>query len=212
MPGRRPGSRRRPWQPTGSTRSPAGSTCPPAPRPARTRGRCRPTPCCGPPWPRISAPTRRLRPVTCTWRSCSRDPAPPPGGPARPARDGGRASLRRRGALRRERAGRQCPGRRSWAGIGKTRLAQVLAGSLESAGATVLQARCYETERSLFLQPVVEAVLPAVARTPAAVLHGLLGEDAATFAALIPEAAAILGPLPTGHLPARLERRRAFHS
>src|SRR5579875_3843563 len=90
------------------------------------------------------------------------------------------------------------------AGIGKTRLAQVLAGSLESAGATVLQARCYETERSLFLQPVVEAVLPAVARTPAAVLHGLLGEDAATFAALIPEAAAILGPLPTGHLPARL--------
>ncbi len=98
------------------------------------------------------------------------------------------------------------------AGIGKTRLAQVLAGSLESAGATVLQARCYETERSLFLQPVVEAVLPAVARTPAAVLHGLLGEDAATFAALIPEAAAILGPLPTGHLPARLERRRAFHS
>src|SRR5579875_3592722 len=211
MPGRRPGSRRRPWQPTGSTRSPAGSTCPPAPRPARTRGRCRPTPCCGPPWPRISAPTRRLRPVTCTWRSCSRDPAPPPGGPARPAVPGTQIVGRERELAELtaawERAAAGTPSLAlivGEAGIGKTRLAQVLAGSLESAGATVLQARCYETERSLFLQPVVEAVLPAVARTPAAVLHGLLGEDAATFAALIPEAAAILGPLPTGHLPARL--------
>ena len=59
------------------------------------------------------------------------------------------------------------------AGIGKTRLAEALAAEAASAGAMVLPARCYETERSLFLQPVVEALLPAVTRRPAAELRRL---------------------------------------
>src|SRR5262249_4561517 len=67
------------------------------------------------------------------------------------------------------------------AGIGKTRLAEALAAEVASAGATVLQSRCYETERSLFLQPVVEAVLPAVTGLPAAELRQLLGDDAPPF-------------------------------
>ena len=98
------------------------------------------------------------------------------------------------------------------AGIGKTRLAGALAAEAASAGATVLQSRCYETERSLFLQPVVEAVLPAVIGLPAAELRQLLGDDAPPFAALVPEAAALLGPMPPERVAVDMQRRQAFHS
>jgi DNA-binding SARP family transcriptional activator/tetratricopeptide (TPR) repeat protein len=98
------------------------------------------------------------------------------------------------------------------AGIGKTRLAEVLAADAASAGAMVLQSRCYETERSLFLQPVVEALLPAVTRLPAMELRHLLGEHAPAFAALVPEAAAVLGPMPAERVAMDMQRRRAFHS
>jgi DNA-binding SARP family transcriptional activator/tetratricopeptide (TPR) repeat protein len=98
------------------------------------------------------------------------------------------------------------------AGIGKTRLAEALAAEAASAGATVLQSRCYETERSLFLQPVVEAVLPAVTGLPAAELRRLLGDDAAAFAAVVPEAAALLGPMPSEQVAVDMQRQRAFHS
>jgi DNA-binding SARP family transcriptional activator/tetratricopeptide (TPR) repeat protein len=98
------------------------------------------------------------------------------------------------------------------AGIGKTRLAEALTADAASAGAVVLQARCYETERSLFLQPVVEALLPAVTRLPAADLRHLLGDDASAFAMLVPEAAAVLGPMPAEQVAVDLQRQRAFHS
>ena len=97
------------------------------------------------------------------------------------------------------------------AGIGKTRLAEALAAEAASAGAMVLQSRCYETERSLFLQPVVEALLPVVTGLPAAELRQLLGDDAPPFAALVPEAAAVLGPMPAERVAVDMQRRRAFH-
>ncbi len=97
------------------------------------------------------------------------------------------------------------------AGIGKTRLAEALAAEAASAGAMVLPARCYETERSLFLQPVVEALLPAVTGRPAAELRRLLGDDAPSFAALVPEAAAVLGSMPAERVPVDMQRRRTFH-
>ena len=53
------------------------------------------------------------------------------------------------------------------AGIGKTALAEALAAEAAATGGTVLRTRCYETERSLFLQPIVEAIAPVVAMTPA---------------------------------------------
>jgi len=74
----------------------------------------------------------------------------------------------------------------------------------------VLPARCYETERSLFLQPVVEALLPAVTARPAAELRRLLGDDAPSFAALVPEAAAVLGSMPAERVPVDMQRRRTF--
>jgi DNA-binding SARP family transcriptional activator len=98
------------------------------------------------------------------------------------------------------------------AGIGKTRLAEALAMDVASAGATVLMSRCHEAERALFLQPVVEALLPVVTRLPAADLRFLLGEESPAFAALVPEAAAVLGPMPAEQVAIEMQRRRAFHS
>ena len=98
------------------------------------------------------------------------------------------------------------------AGIGKTRLAETLAAEAASSGAMVLGSRCYETERSLFLQPVVEALLPAVTGLPAAELRELLGDDAPPFATLVPEAAAVLGPMPADRVAVDMQRLRTFHS
>ena len=76
----------------------------------------------------------------------------------------------------------------------------------------MLRTRCYETERSLFLQPIVEAIAPVVAMTPAHALRQLLGEHATAAAGLVPEVAAILGPSPPGRGSLEMERRRAFEA
>jgi len=102
------------------------------------------------------------------------------------------------------------------AGIGKTRLVDELARIAVSTGGTVLAARCYETERSLFLQPFVDAIAATVRVTPPARLQDLAGSHAATLTRLVPEMAALLGPLPVtgGTRPesADIERRRAFEA
>ena len=98
------------------------------------------------------------------------------------------------------------------AGIGKTTLAEALAAEAAGDGGTVLQTRCYETERSLFLQPIVEAIAPVVTSTPANMLRQLLGEHATAAAGLLPEVAAILGPPPPGRVSMEMERRRAFEA
>jgi DNA-binding SARP family transcriptional activator len=98
------------------------------------------------------------------------------------------------------------------AGIGKTALAEALAAEAAGDGGTVLRTRCYETERSLFLQPIVEAVAPVAASTPAGTLRQLLGEHATAAAGLLPEVAALLGPPPPGRGSMEMERRRAFEA
>ena len=98
------------------------------------------------------------------------------------------------------------------AGIGKTTLAERLAAEAGADGATVLRTRCYETERSLFLQPVVEALGPALDEMTAAGLAALLGEHAPAAAALLPGAAALLGPPPAWRGSPEMERRRAFEA
>jgi DNA-binding SARP family transcriptional activator len=96
------------------------------------------------------------------------------------------------------------------AGIGKTTLAEFISAEAEQDGATVLRTRCYETERSLFLQPVVEALDPVVGRMPAAELRDMLGPQAAGAAAILPAAADLLGPSSPDHGSVDTERRRAF--
>ena len=98
------------------------------------------------------------------------------------------------------------------AGIGKTALAEDLAADVDADGAMALRTRCYEAERSLFLQPVAEAVAPIVSRMPASALRQLLGEHAPALAALLPEAAALLGPSPPWRGSPEMERRRSFQA
>ena len=98
------------------------------------------------------------------------------------------------------------------AGIGKTTLAETLAAEAAEDGGTVLRTRCYETERSLFLQPIVEAIAPVVASMPAGMLRQLLGEHATAAAGLLPEVATLLGPPPPGRGSVEMERRRAFEA
>ena len=98
------------------------------------------------------------------------------------------------------------------AGIGKTALAEDLAAEVAETGATVLRTRCYEAERSLFLQPIVEAMTPVVARMTASALRELLGEHAPAAAALLPEVAALLGPPPSWRGRPDMERRRSFQA
>jgi DNA-binding SARP family transcriptional activator len=97
------------------------------------------------------------------------------------------------------------------AGIGKTRLVDELTTIAATTGGTVLAARCYETERSLFLQPFADAIATVVRAMPPARVQDLAGEHAATLARLVPEVAALLGPLPAGRQETGdIERRRAF--
>ena len=98
------------------------------------------------------------------------------------------------------------------AGIGKTALAAYLEAEARQDGATVLRTRCYEAEQSLFLQPIVDAVTPAVSRMTGAALRDLLGEHASVLAALLPDAAAVLGPPPSWRGSPEMERRRSFEA
>jgi DNA-binding SARP family transcriptional activator len=98
------------------------------------------------------------------------------------------------------------------AGIGKTTLAEFIAAEAEQSGATVLRSRCYETERSLFLQPIVEALTPAVGRLSAARLREILGRHAAAAAALLPTVADVLGPASSGRESVEMGRRHAFEA
>ena len=98
------------------------------------------------------------------------------------------------------------------AGIGKTALAEDLAAQAAESGATVLRTRCYEAERSLFLQPIVEALAPVVARMTAGTLRQLLGEHWPAAAALLPDVATLLGPPPSWRGSPGMERRRSFEA
>ena len=83
------------------------------------------------------------------------------------------------------------------AGIGKTRLAAELTDHAERTGGVLLTARCYETERSLFLQPIVEALGRHAGRIAPDRIRALAGDGAAELALLLPDLAAALGaPVP----------------
>jgi predicted ATPase len=80
------------------------------------------------------------------------------------------------------------------AGIGKTRLAAESVRLAGKTGGTVLAARCYESETSLFAQPIVEAIGAHAAHQAPAVLRQLAGDQLGTLAALVPQIGAVLGP------------------
>ena len=96
------------------------------------------------------------------------------------------------------------------AGIGKTRLAGEAITAAESTGGLVLQARCYAAERSLFLQPVIDALAGLTAMMRPDRLRELAGARAAAFAGLLPGAGEVFGVPPTERAAPEVELRRAF--
>ncbi|MDT4973576.1 MAG: hypothetical protein QOG22_3719 [Pseudonocardiales bacterium] len=98
------------------------------------------------------------------------------------------------------------------AGIGKTRLITEVAAVAEATGGGVLRARCYETERSLFLQPVVEALEPAVAAMSAAALRDVADGRAGPLTMLFPGVSPLLGGAQRDRGTAESERRLAFET
>jgi DNA-binding SARP family transcriptional activator len=90
-------------------------------------------------------------------------------------------------------------------GVGKTLLADETVELARGTGAAVAYARCYPAERTLFLQPVVDALAKLVAGLAPAELARAAGDRAGALAALLPDVA-VLGaaPLATGY------RRQAY--
>src|SRR5439155_4664136 len=98
------------------------------------------------------------------------------------------------------------------AGIGKTRLAREAVSLAAATGGTVLESRCYEAERSLFLEPVAEAIRSVVVRSGPEAVRRAAGEWAGPLADLVPEVGAILRPLDYERASPEIERRRAFEA
>ncbi|MGQ0482486.1 MAG: ATP-binding protein [Pseudonocardia sp.] len=95
-------------------------------------------------------------------------------------------------------------------GIGKTRLATELTAQVAAAGATVIHSRCYASERSLFLQPLVDALDGPLTAMPAARLRALVGSRAGALVRLLPRLDGVLGHPDTEHGTPEFELRRGF--
>lgn len=101
------------------------------------------------------------------------------------------------------------------AGIGKSRLLAEAHSLAESTGGLVLSARCHASERSLFLQPVAEALSPELRSLRATALVGLAGVHVDALATLLPD---LLAVMPTGQQRAahsrapEVERRLAYEA
>jgi DNA-binding SARP family transcriptional activator/tetratricopeptide (TPR) repeat protein len=98
------------------------------------------------------------------------------------------------------------------AGMGKTRLADEVATVAAATGGRVLVSRCYAAERSLFLQPFVEALTEALRGLPAGALPALAGVRGPVLAGLLPELAGALGGAEPGRGSSEAERRQAFEA
>ena len=97
-------------------------------------------------------------------------------------------------------------------GIGKTRVAADFAAAVRETGGAVLEARCYDTERALFLQPLADAVRPVLVRSTPSVVREIAGDRAAELASLIPEVADVLGPVRYELRTPEIERRLAYEA
>ncbi|HEY2193820.1 MAG TPA: AAA family ATPase [Actinomycetospora sp.] len=96
------------------------------------------------------------------------------------------------------------------AGIGKTRLLARLIDTAEATGARVASSRCHAAERSLFLQPAVDALGGMLASLPVEELRGAAQHHARVLAWLLPELADQLGAEePDGRAP---DARRVFEA
>ncbi|GEC17769.1 hypothetical protein PHY01_00520 [Pseudonocardia hydrocarbonoxydans] len=98
------------------------------------------------------------------------------------------------------------------AGIGKSALVEALAAHARRDGALVLTGWCREAERSLYLQPLLEAVRGGVAGLDGDELRAMAGEWLGTLIELVPEIAASTGPEPYERVGSELEHRRSLEA
>lgn len=81
-------------------------------------------------------------------------------------------------------------------GIGKSRLLQEIAGYAATRGIRTLRTNCYEIERGMPYQPVIDLVTQAVGRSSNASLRKMPAIAAAEIAALVPSVAERFANLP----------------
>ncbi|MFB9880294.1 AAA family ATPase [Planobispora siamensis] len=98
------------------------------------------------------------------------------------------------------------------AGIGKTSLAGQATRIALAAGGRVVSTRCFEVERSLFLQPFTELLTQLAGGLSAAELREAAGDRAAALARLVPDVAAALPGAAAEHASPETERRRTYEA
>ncbi len=97
-------------------------------------------------------------------------------------------------------------------GVGKRVLVDHVVARAQASGAQVLRTTCRESERSLFLQPLVDVMRPVLLGRPPAEVRELLREWAAPLTDLIPDITAILGPVDYDHYLPETHHRRVLES
>lgn len=99
---------------------------------------------------------------------------------------------------------------RGQAGIGKTRLLEAAGSLAGGTGGLVLDGRCHPSERSLFLQPFVDALRPALTTTSPSTLQALVEGHQEAWASMLPELGEVLPRTGPPASDADLRRRRCF--
>jgi DNA-binding SARP family transcriptional activator len=98
------------------------------------------------------------------------------------------------------------------AGIGKSALVDAFAAEPRRTGALVLAVSCYEAERSLYLQPLVQAVRTVVQRITPGETRELAGARLGTLAELVPELGDVVGSVRYERAAPELEHGRSLHA
>ena len=95
-------------------------------------------------------------------------------------------------------------------GIGKTRLLDALAEWCSATGGQVLRGRCHPAERSLFVQPFVDALRPGLAALQRDALVAVLRDHEGAWATLVPDLGTVLGEVPAPPADRDLQRRATY--
>jgi DNA-binding SARP family transcriptional activator len=98
------------------------------------------------------------------------------------------------------------------AGSGKSRLVTELARNVEEGGGLQLRARCHEAERSVFLQPVLEAIRGFAERQNPDLIRALAGNWAGKLVDLLPGLSAVLGEPDYRPAAPEIDHRRALEA
>jgi DNA-binding SARP family transcriptional activator/tetratricopeptide (TPR) repeat protein len=96
-------------------------------------------------------------------------------------------------------------------GIGKSRLLDELATLARTSGGVVLRGRAFEGERSVFAQPVVDALAGVVGVLPAAAVRRAAAGDP-VLGRVVPQLAALADPPPPGPAAAGVEPAQSFRA